>query len=430
MDNIFTDALARLDVAFQYAEIDPEAIKRLKYPKAIVQMSLPLRKDDGSLAIYSSYRVHHDNTRGPTKGGIRFHPLVTLEEIKALSFWMTIKCAVIGIPFGGAKGGIVVDPKQLSKLELERLSRTYLEHFASFVGPNKDIMAPDVYTNAMIMGWMMDEYSKLKQEYSPAVITGKPIALSGSYGREDATGRGAFYCINELAKKKNWKPQNIRVAIQGFGNAGQHIALFLYEAGYKIVAVSDSQGGIYRAKGLDIPKLVHIKNSTKNIQAVYCTRSVCECELVGADKISNEELLELDVDLLIPAALENQITKDNAAKIKSPVIVEIANGPTMLDAEPILKNKNILVVPDVLANAGGVAVSYFEWVQNKTGYYWSGEQVQQRLHDIMVPEFLKVYQIMEKNKIDMRTAAYIHALNRYGEAVEAQGTQRHYFSTT
>lgn len=428
MDNIFTDALERLDIAYKYADIDPEAVERLKYPKAIIQMSLPLRKDNGSLAMYTAYRVHHNDTRGPSKGGIRFHPGVTIEEIKALSFWMTIKCAVIGIPFGGAKGGIVVDPKQLSRLELERLSRTYMDFFAGFVGPDKDIMAPDVYTNAMIMGWMMDEYSKIKKEYSPSVITGKPIPLGGSLGREDATGRGAFYCINELARKKNWHPQEIRVAIQGFGNAGQHIALFLHEAGYKIVAISDSQGGIYRKEGLDVPSLIHVKNSTKEIHAVYCSGSVCET--VAADKISNEELLELDVDLLIPAALENQITKDNAAKIKSPVIVEIANGPTALDAEPILKSKNTLVVPDVLANAGGVTVSYFEWVQNKNGYYWKAEEVQQRLQDIMVSEFLNVYQIMEKNNVSMRTAAYIHALNRYGEAVVAQGTQQHYFSMT
>lgn len=426
MGNIFTDALKRLDTAYHYVDIDPEAIERLKHPKEIIQISLPLRKDDGSLSMYTAYRVHHNDTRGPMKGGIRFHPGIKLEEIKALAFWMTIKCAVIGIPFGGAKGGIVVDPKQLSRLELERLSRSYMEHFSNFVGPNKDIMAPDVYTNSMIMGWMMDEYSKIYKEYSPAVITGKPIALSGSQGREEATGLGAFYCIKELAKKKNWRPQEIRVAIQGFGNVGQHIALCLYEAGYKIVAVSDSKGGIYRVEGFDISSLIHVKNSTKEIQGVYCSGSVCE--IVETKKVSNEELLELDVDLLIPAALENQITKENAARIQASVIVEIANGPTTFDAEPILKNKNILVVPDVLANAGGVAVSYFEWVQNKNGYYWSKKEVQQRLQDIMVPEFLNVYQIMEKNNLDMRTAAYIQALNRYSEAVVAQGTLQHYFS--
>lgn len=425
MENIFTDALKRLNSAYQHVHIDPEAIERLKHPKAIMQVSLPLRKDDGSLAMYTAFRVHHNDTRGPTKGGIRFHPKLTLEEIKALSFWMTIKCAVVGIPFGGAKGGIVIDPKQLSKLELERLSRSYMDLFASFVGPNKDIMAPDVYTNSMIMGWMMNEYSKIKREYSPAVITGKPIPLGGSYGREGATGRGAFYCIQELAKKNNWQPKNIRVAIQGFGNVGQNIAFFLHEAGYKIVAVSDSKGGIFREEGFDIPSLIQVKNRTREIQAAYCTGSICEN--IEADKISNEELLQLDVDLLIPAALENQITKDIAEKIKAPVIVELANGPTSFDAEPILNRKKVMVVPDVLANAGGVIVSYFEWVQNRNGYYWSDEKVQQRLQDIMVTEFLNVYKIMETKHVDMRTAAYIHSLNRYSEAVIAQGTQQHYF---
>lgn len=424
---IFTEALSRLDKAFAYADIDQEAIERLKYPKAILEISVPLRKDDGSLAIYKGYRIHHNDTRGPTKGGVRFHPDVSLDEVKALSFWMTIKCAVVGIPFGGAKGGIIVDPKQLSTMELERLSRHYIDMIANFIGPNTDILAPDVYTNAMIMGWMMDEYSKIAGQYTPAVITGKPIPLGGSQGREDATGRGAYYCIQELAKKKQWDPKKIRVAVQGFGNAGQHVAQLLYEEGYKIVAVSDSQGGIYHADGFDIPSVIQIKNSTRKLQAVYCTGTVCED--VDAKRITNEELLELDVDLLIPAAMENQITKDNAANIKAPVIVEIANGPTTIEAEAILEKKGILIVPDVLANAGGVTVSYFEWVQNRGGYYWNLEQVQQRLHEIMTTEFLNVYQLMESHHTDMRTAAYVHALNRYVEAVVVQGTQS-YFSGT
>ncbi|MHB1949003.1 MAG: Glu/Leu/Phe/Val family dehydrogenase [Gammaproteobacteria bacterium] len=423
--NIFTEALSRLDKAFAYADIDQEAIERLKYPKAILEVSVPLRKDDGSLAIYQGYRVHHNDTRGPGKGGIRFHPNLNLDEIKALSFWMTIKCAVVGIPFGGAKGGIIVDPKQLSSMELERLSRRYIDMIANFIGPNTDILAPDMYTNAMIMGWMMDEYSKFAGQYTPSVITGKPIPLGGSLGREDATGRGAYYCIQELAKIKQWDPKKIRVAIQGFGNAGQHIAHLLYEAGYKIVAVSDSQGGIYHEGGFDIPSIIHIKNSTRQLQAVYCTGTVCED--IDSIKITNEELLELDVDLLIPAAMENQITKDNAAKIKAPIIVEIANGPTTIEAEAILEKKSTLVIPDVLANAGGVTVSYFEWVQNRTGYYWKLEKVHQRLHEIMSTEFTNVYQLMESHKTDMRTAAYVHALNRYVEAVVVQGTQS-YFS--
>lgn len=424
-NNIFTDALSRLDKAFEYADIDPEAIERLKYPKAILEVSIPLRKDDGSLAIFTGYRVHHNDMLGPTKGGVRYHPDVTLLEIKALAFWMTIKCALVGIPFGGAKGGIAVDPKQLSRMELERLSRHYIDMIANFIGPNVDVLAPDVYTNAMIMGWMMDEYSKIARQYMPAVITGKPIPLGGSQGREDATGRGAFYCIQELAKKKNWQPQKIRVAIQGFGNAGQNIAELLHENGYKVVAISDSQGGIFRPEGFDVPSIIHIKNSTKQVQAVYCSGSVCET--VEAEKITNEELLELDVDLLIPAAMENQITAENAAKIKAPVIVEIANGPITIEAENILLQKGILIVPDVLANAGGVTVSYFEWVQNRSGFYWNLDQVHKRLHEIMTREFLNVYQLMEGHNIDMRTAAYVHALNRQAEASVAQGTQL-YFS--
>ena len=365
----FDEALVRLDKAFEYVDINPEALEKLKHPKAILQVSVPLRRDDGSLEIFTGFRVHYDDTRGPTKGGIRYHPNVTLEEIKALAFWMTIKCSVLGIPFGGAKGGIIVDPKQLSRLELERLSRSYIDAIHSFIGPNQDIPAPDVYTNSIIMGWMMDEYSKINGQYTPAVITGKPIPLGGSCGRDDATGRGAYICIQELAKKKHWKKESVRVAIQGFGNAGQSIAQLLQEAGYKVVAISDSQGGIYHREGFDIPSLIQMKNNSKEIQAVYCTQSAFES--VEATVISNEELLELDVDLLIPAAIENQITKDNAAKIKAPVIVEIANGPTTIEADAILAKKGILIVPDVLANAGGVIVSYFEWVQNRTGLYWT-----------------------------------------------------------
>lgn len=423
-DTIFEEALKRLDKAFRYADVNPEAIEKLKHPKAILQVSLPLRRDDGSLEIFTGYRVHHNDVRGPTKGGVRYHPNVTLEEVKALAFWMTIKCAVVNLPFGGAKGGIILDPKQLSRLELERLSRCYIDMIANFIGPDRDIPAPDVYTNAMVMGWMMDEYSKINRQYTPAVITGKPIPLGGSVGREDATGRGAFICIKELAKKKEWKKENIRVAIQGFGNAGQHIASLLHEAGYKIVALSDSKGGIYRAEGFDIPSIIHIKNSSKQIQAVYCSGSVCET--VQATVISNEELLELDVDLLIPAALENQITKANAAKIKAPFIVEIANGPTTQEADSILEEKGIFVVPDVLANSGGVIVSYFEWVQNRSGLYWSLEQVHHSLQEAMIREFLTVYQLMESHHIDMRTAAYVHALNRHAEAVVAQGTQSYF----
>ncbi len=425
MATIFADALARLDKAAQYANIDPEALERLKHPKAVLEVSIPIRMDDGSLRIFTGYRVRHDDTRGPTKGGIRFHPNVSVDEVKALAFWMTFKCAVMGLPFGGGKGGVIVDPKTLSRMEIERLSRAFIEQIVNFIGPTKDIPAPDVYTNSMIMGWMMDEYSKIMRTHSPDVITGKPIELGGSLGRDDATGRGTYYCIKELEQKKNWQPKNIRVAIQGFGNAGQHVAAMLHRDGYKIVAISDSKGGIYKAEGFDIPSLIHMKNESNQVKAVYCKGSVCKN--VPAQHISNEQLLELDVDILIPAALENQIHAENAARIKAPYIFETANGPVTSEADAILARNNILIVPDILANAGGVTVSYFEWVQNKSGYYWSEAEVHQRLHAVMVREFNIIYDLAEQHKIDMRTAAYVHALNRLGKAISAQGTHS-YFS--
>lgn len=425
MSSIFENALSRLDKAAKYAQIDPEALERLKYPKAALEVSIPIRMDDGSLKVFTGYRVHHDNTRGPTKGGIRFHPNVSLDEVKALAFWMTFKCAVVGLPFGGGKGGVIVDPKTLSRMEIERLSRGFIEQIASFIGPTKDIPAPDVYTNSMIMGWMMDEYSKIMRTHAPDVITGKPIELGGSLGRDDATGRGTYYCIKELTKKNNWKPSETRVAIQGFGNAGQHAATLLHRDGYKIVAVSDSKGGIYSEKGFDVPSLIRAKNETKQVKPVYCQGSVCEA--VPAKQISNEELLELDVEILIPAALENVIDAKNANRIKARVIAEAANGPITNDADAILNGKNILVIPDILANAGGVTVSYFEWVQNKSGFYWSEQEVHDRLLAIMVKEFNTVYDMAQKHNIDMRTAAYAHALNRIGKAISAQGTHS-YFS--
>ena len=422
--DIFEDAIGRLDRAFQYAQIDGEAVLKLKHPKSVLQVSIPVRMDDGSLRVFNGYRVRHDDTRGPGKGGIRFHPHVDLDEVKALAFWMTCKCAVVGIPFGGAKGGVTVNPKELSRLELERLSRGFIEQIADFIGPETDVPAPDVYTNAMIMGWMMDEYSKIRRQHTPAVITGKPIQLGGSLGRDDATGRGAYYCIKELEQRRGWQPSEIRVAVQGFGNAGQHVARLLDADGYRIVAVSDSRGSIYSPEGFDVPSLIYMKNSSRQLKAVYCDGSVCES--VEADPISNDELLELDVDLLIPAALENQITADNADRIKAPVIVEVANGPTTSEADEVLNSKGTLVVPDILANAGGVTVSYFEWVQNKAGYYWPVDEVHSKLHAIISREFGNVYELMSEHHIDMRTAAYALALQRIGDAIGAQGTMRYF----
>ena len=425
-EQLFADAVKRLDSASQFANIDQEALQRLKFTKAILQVSVPVRLDNGRLEIFTGYRVRHDDTRGPTKGGLRFHTDVNLDEIKALAFWMTFKCAIMDIPYGGAKGGIQVDPKKLSRLELERLSRGFIEQIVDFIGPNTDIPAPDVYTNPMIMGWMMDEYSKINRQYSPSVITGKPIPLGGSLGRNDATGRGAYYCIKELEKKNNWDPKKITVAVQGFGNAGKHVANLLHQDGYRIVAVSDSQGGIYSQQGFDVPSLIHAKNASRRVQAVYCQESVCEA--VEAEHIDNAQLLTLDVDILIPAALENQITAENVNNIKAKMIVEAANGPTTPEADEVLYKKGCLVIPDILANAGGVTVSYFEWVQNKSGDYWQEQDIHQRLQKKMEKEFNNVYNLYEKHGCDMRTAAYVHALNRLGAAIAAQGTHEFFTS--
>lgn len=424
--NLFEDALSHLDQAAAMADLEPETLERLKHCQNILEVSIPVRMDNGSLKIFTGYRVRHNDSRGPTKGGIRFHPQVSLSEVKALSFWMTIKCAVMGIPYGGGKGGVIVEPKNLSRLEIERLSRGYIQQIANFIGPNTDIPAPDVYTNPMIMGWMMDEYSKITRSYSPGVITGKPIGLGGSLGRDDATARGGYYCIKELEKKRGWDPAKIRVAIQGFGNAGSHIASMLHKDGYRIVAVSDSKGGIYRKEGFDIPSIIRAKNETQQVQAVYCEGTVCQT--IPAEHITNEQLLELDVDILIPAALENVINVSNVDSIKAPIIVELANGPISTKADAILSKKGILVLPDILANAGGVTVSYFEWVQNKNGFYWMLEEVHDRLEKIMVREFNHVYQLMTENKINMRLAAYVHALKRLGAAITAQGTQSYFLA--
>ena len=430
---LFAEAIRRLDRAGELAGTDPEVLERLRHPKATLQVSLPVRMDDGSLRVFEGYRVHHDTTRGPTKGGTRFHPDASMDEVKALAFWMTCKCAVVNIPYGGAKGGVVVDPKGLSPMELERLAREFVRRMGDFIGPDVDIPAPDVYTHTRIMGWMFDEYSALKGRHCPAVITGKPISLGGSQGRGEATGRGAYYCIKELERKRGWDPGEVRVAFQGFGNGAQSCARLLHEDGYRVVAVSDSKGGIYQddpdAGGFDVPSLIQVKNQTRQLEAVYCEGSVCE--RVDAERITNAQLLELDVDILVPAALENQITAGedgNAQRVKAGVIVEIANGPTALDAEAILaKDPDRLVIPDILANAGGVTVSYFEWVQNRTGHYWPQGRVFDQLREVMSDAFNHVFQTRDRLDTDMRTAAYVVALERIGEAIADGGTQR-YFS--
>ncbi len=424
-NNIYQDALNRLSQMGEDAGASLEVIDSLMHAEAVVTASLPVRMDDGTMRYFTGYRCHYNSVLGPTKGGVRFHPQVDQHEVQALALWMTIKCAVAGLPYGGAKGGVEVDPKELSPMELERLSRAYVRAMADFIGPDIDIPAPDVYTNARIMGWMVDEYETIRRQRAPAVITGKPISLGGSLGRDEATGRGAYLCIREMAARLGWVPAEIRVAIQGLGNAGYHVARLLQKDGYRIVAISDSKGGIYTEGGFDIESIWAQKIKTRQVQAVYCEHTVCE--LVEHQKISNAELLELDVDLLIPAALEGVITTKNAADIKATHIVEVANGPTLCEAENILLAQGKLILPDVLANAGGVIVSYFEWVQNRSGYAWSLEEIRTRLEEVIVKAFNEVWHTSMHEERSLRSAAYTMALRRIGDAVAAHGT-REYFN--
>lgn len=421
---LFADASQRLEKSLRYVNLPEDALEYLRHPKSSLTVSVPVRMDDGSLKVFQGYRVRYDDTRGPTKGGVRYHPNVSLDEVQSLAFWMTFKCAVLELPFGGGKGGITLDPKSLSRMELERLSRGYIDAIADFIGPDVDILAPDVYTNPTIMGWMMDQYNVIQRKISRAVVTGKPIAMGGSAGRDTATGIGAFVTIEAIAPRLGLIPAETTVAIQGFGNAGSVLAVQLAEAGYRIVAVSDSQGGIYAPQGLDIPSIQHHKDSNRLLKAVYCEGSVCS--VVDHNIISNEDLLTLDVDILIPAALENQITETNADRIKAKYIFEVANGPITSAADEILDKKGILVFPDILVNAGGVTVSYFEWVQNRSGLYWSEEEVFGQLKQRMVKATESIWQVAQKQGISLRTAGYVLALERIGEAISAKGTRDYY----
>ncbi|MBI2576546.1 Glu/Leu/Phe/Val dehydrogenase [Candidatus Woesearchaeota archaeon] len=411
--------------SLQHIAFSDDALKILDRPKETIEVTIPVRMDDGTLEVFTGYRVHYSDLLGPMKGGIRYHPLVNLDEVTSLAFLMAFKCAVVGLPFGGAKGGVIVDPKKLSKHELERLSRGYIRAIYEFIGPDIDIPAPDVYTNEMIMGWMADEYNKISRKLTPAVITGKPVSLGGSLGRNDATGRGAYYVLRELVKALKLKPKNLRVAIQGFGNAGFHAASLLHQDGFRIVGLSDSKGGILTEHGtLDPSSIMRIKEKQGTLEGVYCKGTVCD--VIDHKKVSNEQLLESNVDILIPAAIENQITKDNAGRIKAKIICEIANGPTTAEADELLAKKGKLVIPDILANAGGVTVSYFEWLQNRSGQYWSEKEVHAKLETMMIEGFRSVYSLQKSKKIDMRTAAYAHAAKKIMGAIEARGTTAYF----
>jgi len=424
--SILADANQRLEQALKYTSISDDAVETLKFPQTSLTVSIPVRMDNGALKIFQGYRVRYDDTRGPGKGGVRYHPHVSLDEVQSLAFWMTFKCAALNLPFGGAKGGITVNPKELSRMELERLSRGYIDAIADFIGPDVDILAPDVYTNAMIMGWMMDQYSIIKRQICPAVVTGKPVSMGGSLGREAATAMGAFFVIESTLPKFDCHPGTTTVAVQGFGNAGAILAELLFRAGYKVVAVSDSQGGIYSKNGLDIPSLRQFKDASRGVKALYCDSTVCHT--AAEDVLTNAELLALDVDILVPAALENQITEANADTIRAKLIYEVANGPITSAADRILTDKGIYVFPDILVNAGGVTVSYFEWVQNRSGLYWTLAEINQRLKLRIVEEAESIWLIARDLSIDLRTAAYVHALTRLGEAISAKGTRDYYLN--
>jgi glutamate dehydrogenase/leucine dehydrogenase len=395
-----------LQQALLEEQISARAKEVMQKPARMLQFSIPLRMDDGSFRVFTGYRCQYNDARGPTKGGIRYHPDVTVDEVQALAFLMTFKCAIAGIPYGGGKGGVIVDPKSLSVTELEKLSRGYVREAYDILGPDKDIPAPDVYTDSQVMAWMADEYNTIARGKRPGFITGKPLAIGGSLGRSDSTAKGAFYIIMD-AVQRGMIPKGATVAVQGFGNAGENIATMLYDEGMKIVSLSDSKGGVYNPAGID-PKNAIAKKKEAGKLSITTLGKI----------ITNQELLELPVDILIPAALENQINASNAGKVQAKMIVELANGPIAIDGDAILDKNRIIVIPDILANAGGVIVSYFEWVQNNMGYYWTLEEVYAKLKDIVEREFANLLSVSEEKKVSFRTAAYIIAVRRIAEAID------------
>ncbi len=408
--NPFEIAKQQLKMACDRLGVDPVVYEFLSKPQRVIEVSIPVKMDDGSVRVFTGFRVQHNNAIGPTKGGIRFHPNVNADEVKALAMWMTFKCAIVGIPYGGGKGGVAVNPKELSKEELERLSRAFIDAIYDEIGPNKDVPAPDVNTNSQIMGWMLDEYNKISRKDNPGVITGKPLSVGGSKGRVAATGLGVAITVKELAKKMGLELKGAKVAVQGFGNVGSYTALILQKYGAKIVAISNSRTCIYSEKGIDVGKLMEYREKTGNIAG-----------FADSKELPKEEIFTLDVDIFVPAALENVITSQNADKIKAKIVAEGANGPTTPEADEILDKKGIMVIPDILANAGGVTVSYFEWVQNLYGFYWTEEEVLKREEQLMVDAFNSVYEISRQYNVNMRTAAYMLSIKRVAEAMKAKG---------
>ena len=386
-----------------------EVFELLKEPLRMLTVKIPVRMDDGSTQVFTGYRAQHNDAVGPTKGGIRFHPNITEKEVKALSIWMSLKCGIVDLPYGGAKGGIVCDPRNMSFRELERLSRGYVRAISQIVGPTKDIPAPDVFTNSQIMSWMLDEYNAINESNSPGFITGKPIVLGGSHGRETATAKGVTICIREAAKKKDIDIKGAKVIIQGFGNAGSFLAKFLHDAGAIVIGISDAYGALYDPDGLDIEYLLDRRDSFGTVTKLF------------NHTMTNQELLEKECDILVPAAIENQITEKNAHNIRAKMIVEAANGPITSEATQILNDRGVLLVPDLLASAGGVTVSYFEWVQNNQGYYWSEEEVNEKLEKVMIKAFNRIVEISQNRNVDMRLAAYMVGVQKMAEASRFRG---------
>ena len=406
----FDVALKQLSIAAEILKLDPEIYEILKQPKRILTVSVPIRMDDGSVKVFTGYRVQYNDARGPYKGGIRYHPDVTLDEVKALAAWMTWKCAVIDIPFGGAKGGIPCNPKQMSKGEVERLTRRYTVMIHESIGPYQDILAPDVYTDAQTMAWVMDTYSQLMGYKVPGVVTGKPLSIGGSLRREKATAYGIMICSREAAKVLNMNIKGATVVVQGYGNVGFNSALLLHQIGAKVIAVSDSKGGVLNRKGINPIDLLKHKEKTGSVIG-----------FVGCEKVTNEELLELECDILVPSAIENQITKNNASKIRAKMVVEAANGPTTPEADEILDKNGVFVIPDILANSGGVLVSYFEWVQNLTREYWSEEEIDDKFEKKMVRAFFDVHKKSKELNIAMRKAALVIGVGRVSDAIKTLG---------
>jgi len=409
--NPYKMAMKQIDVVAPHLDVDEGILEKLRYPRRELTVHCPVKMDDGSLKVFKGYRVTHNDTRGPAKGGLRYHPSVDLDEVKALAMWMTWKAAVVNIPYGGAKGGVKCNPPEMSQAELENMTRRFTWEIAPLIGPERDILAPDVYTNPQVMAWIMDTYSMLKGYSVPGVVTGKPLELGGSVGRFEATGKGVLMAVQKVAEHLKLSIKGARVVVQGCGNVGGTAARYFRKAGARVIAISDSKGGLYNSKGLDIERTMDCKSRYKCLIT----------EKVEAEAISNKDLLELECDILVPAALGNQITAENAPRLKCRLLAEGANGPTEPEADEILVDKGIFVLPDILANAGGVTVSYFEWVQNLQELLWTEEEVSGRLHKIMTTAVADVLKISRERKVPMRTAAYILGVGRVAEATKLRG---------